>query len=65
MAINLREENIKKIQKDDQNQSSNNLHQIKFLGKSMTTDEYEESCRNLHGFFDILASWQKGKSDES
>lgn len=36
-----------------------------FLGKEMTHGEYQEACRNLAGFFEILISWKKGESDES
>ncbi len=32
---------------------------IRFLGKDMTEEEYQEACRNLEGFFEILIKWQK------
>ncbi len=38
---------------------------VPFLGEILSQPEYEECCRNLCAFFDILKSWKDGDSDES
>lgn len=32
---------------------------ISFLGRRITQAEYEEICRNLQEFFDLLSKWKK------
>ena len=39
--------------------------QVVFLGRMISRDEYEASCRNLRRFFDLLKAWREGGSDES
>ena len=38
---------------------------VVFLGQTMSRTEYEESCRNLADFFELLRAWRRGESDES
>lgn len=38
---------------------------VAFLGQTMSRTEYEECCRNLAEFFELLRSWRRGESDES
>jgi hypothetical protein len=34
-----------------------------FLSKEIEEVEYQECCRNLHHFFEILRSWKKSGGD--
>lgn len=38
--------------------------EVMFVGRSMSKAEYEESCRNLKAFFDILRNWVENDKDE-
>ena len=48
-----------KEQQTDRSEHCIESKKIIFLGKKMTTNEYQESCRNLEEFFKILIKWQK------
>jgi hypothetical protein len=37
---------------------------ITFLGRQVTSEEYDEICRNLGEFFTLLAEWDK-ESEQS
>ena len=62
----MRDKNIKN--KDIsfvKNKISVETEKVEFLGRLVSIDEYEEACRNLEDYFNLLKSWQQGESDES
>lgn len=55
------------IPKDTSHDSpaSESQDKIPYLGEDLSQAEYDECCRNLCAFFDILKSWKNGENDES